>query len=313
MLLSDISVTEYVRSCLFLSSELLFIAQKQNLLGDKHVERGEIFLSDASIPLPRPATIIAWASAFHLGPANGWWEWKPIPQKVELDLCQGKFLIPFLPALGWYEETGISLPRSAKAHKRDSQGNITWGAVWIADSSTGAIIEELDHGQYPVEEIIWDSTRPVGSYDTHWLPPMWEDFDSGWQFGVQQSVPGIPVTLRNPSEQLARGGIPFIRFIFPNNYVRRLLLRFTHIKYASNWAKSFTSSLHDWTPERAQQDSLRIVEMIERRINGKDEEELMKELVEAEAKRSALRKGLNGGIKRSTFLDADFFKGFNLD
>lgn len=255
MLLNSITPEQLTASACALSAQIHVAGLTSNLLGDAAQTRGEIFLTDAKIPIPRVSTILAWASAFSIGPAAGYYR-RLTPSSplsfVPFDLRDGYFLIPFLPKIRGGEDTTYSLSRASGAHKKSVLNHISWGQIYIADSSTGEIIEELDHGQVPISEWL---THKVAGRDRSSLPPLWADFDDGWQFGVDQFIPGLTITPRTPVEMLAKNGIPWVRHFRPHWHIKRLLLRFHSLPSARLWAKGFSSSIHNWTASAMDEDS----------------------------------------------------------
>lgn len=88
--------------------------------------RGDYFFADSEVPLPRPATFLAWQKLVRLG--HG---------------LSATFVPPFLPSLREEDEVGqaiakrgthvVSLSRRSSAHFRDSQGRIRWGKIYFGN------------------------------------------------------------------------------------------------------------------------------------------------------------------------------------
>jgi hypothetical protein len=157
--------------------------------------------------------------------------------------------------------------------------------VYIADSSTGNLIEELEHGQIPISEWL---THKVSNHDRSLLPPMWADIDDGWQFGIDQHITGLTCTPRLPVEMLAKYGIPWPRFFRPQWHLRRVLFRFHSILSVKEWAKQFSSSIHDWSPSRMDEDSKLLLEEISKAKLRMEEKALDKRGIKPGTKKAML-------------------------
>lgn len=238
------------RSVISLAFQIACLSQSSNLLGDACTERGEYFFSDNGVPRPRPATALAWASLCAFGPVNGFvkpgdefWEderqiWSP---------TQGHFLLPFLPKILYNEEQNQSLARMSKHHERDSADRIRWGSVFVADSSSGQIIEQMSHGQRVAKE--WIDSHPRGYILPTWegqshIPALFGETGEGWQFGIIQNQANLLVTLRDPFIELARRGIIETKHGGSDcPRIKRLIFRFLDITAARAWAFDYSESM----------------------------------------------------------------------
>lgn len=208
-----------------------------SLLTDNAALRGEWMFADSGVPLPRPSTAIAWASLCAIGPSNDW----------RFNISSNTFLIPFLPSLRHGEDTTQSLPRTAKQHRRDAEGRITWGRIYLADAADGRIIDALDQGAVVATEFMHKRFDPlIGWAPRASLPPLWGSFDEGWQFGIVQSIPSIRLSLRDPMIFLAQRGIPETLNLAPGiPRIKRLLLRFLDLAAVRRWAAAYSDAMRE--------------------------------------------------------------------
>lgn len=230
-----LTLDNWVKSVVCFAHEIHNAGPAHSLLGQPALDRDEYMFSDEGIPIPRPCTALAWASLCAFGPVN----------MPGFKITEGAFLLPFLPKIRYGEETNQSLIRTSKAHQKDSFDNIRWGNVFIGDSKNGQIIEQLTHGAYPAKAWMAESDRArFNAHDgQHPIPPLYAYIGEGWQFGVIQNLPSMPVTLRDPFIELARHGIPILGSI-PNVYnIRRLLFRFLEIGSARRWATGYSAAM----------------------------------------------------------------------
>lgn len=237
--------------------EITQLNQSSNLLPEASTLRGHYFFADHGIPKPRPCTALAWASLCFFG---------PIQAEESIDLQSGHFLIPFLPKIAGHDEVNQSLPRQSKLHEKDSENRIRWGAVYIGDASSGRIIEQLPHGQRVAKEWgVKHKTSTLSELSHNSIPPLWAEINSGWQFGVIQSLPAFPVSLRDPMIELSKHGIPETRFGgIGCPRINRLLFRFLDIMAARAWAKAYSESmLSALDPDQIQIDLDLLVKQIE--------------------------------------------------
>lgn len=258
-----ITLNAWRRSVCALAFEVSHLSQSSNLLSDEAAKRGEFFFSDNGIPKPRPCTALAWASLCSFGPI--------IESKQNLN--EGNFLLPFLPKLTGHDEVNQSLARNSKLHERDSENRIRWGSIYIADASSGRIVEQLPHGQRIAKE--WGSERKHHSFmevNLFSIPPLWAAAGDGWSIGIIQALlPAYPITLRDPMIMLAKQGVPETSFggkACPR--INRLLFRFLDILAARTWAEAYADSIRSVFNENAVIDDLKI---LARQIEEKNQDD----------------------------------------
>ena len=243
-----INLDDWIRSIMCLTYEINRIHSPNNMLAAAAAARSHFMFTDSSVPKPRPCTALAWASLCAFGPIQGFVTHRDgVRYQHEFDARQGRFLVPFLPRINPDEDTTQSLIRSSRLHARDTEGHIRWGNVYIGDSSTGEIVEQLSHGQFPASEFM--DEHPLRSLmnrraEQHEVPPLWACYRDGWQFGINQTLTSQRLTLRDPMIELARHGIRQMSFKH-NNFlqVNRLLLRFLNVADARSWAKAYSESM----------------------------------------------------------------------
>jgi len=257
-----ITLNSWRRSICALAFEITQLTQSSNLLSDEAARRGEFFFSDHGVPKPRPCTALAWASLCAFGPVV----------ESDQDLTEGNFLIPFLPKLAGHDEMNQSLARNSKLHEKDSQGRIRWGSIYIADVSSGRIIEQLPHGQRIAKE--WGSRgkfHSLAEINIIMTPPLWAAASDGWVFGIVQALlPAHPITLRDPMIMLAKQGIPETAFGGKQcPRINRLLFRFLDVMAARAWAKAYSESISSiYNADEAEADLNLLARQIQEKIQN---------------------------------------------
>ena len=231
------------RSIASLAFQLTQLSHVNNLFGTAGTESGKFLFSDSGVPLPRPCTILAWAS---LCTVNS------LRNRVDLkthchyspDIFRSPFILPFLPKIRHGEDTNQSLVRSSRHHSKNSLGDIRWGKIYLADSFDGTLKEEFSHGAYSVSHLSTHERASTRLATPFPIPPLWAAHGSGWEFGMHQPFESVTFTLRDPMIELAKHGIPE-RTASPNApLVRSILTRFLEVSSAAIWARAYSRSLH---------------------------------------------------------------------
>lgn len=275
--MTPFTITDWRRSLVALAFHISHLSQSNNLLGDNANDRGEYLFTDNGVPRPRPSTALAWASLCAFGPVQGFE--RPLENGQHLyhpfSLTSGRFLIPFLPKILFHEDMQSSLSRQNKSHARDKDGNIRWGNVYIADSNTGDILEQLPHGQRVAKE--WSDSKPRGYILPTWrgqesIPPMYSESGEGWQFGIIQNLPNLLVTLRDPMLELAKRGIIETKYGGRDcPKIRRLLIRFLDVTAARAWASDYAESMASaLNSDHVQSDILLLMKQIQEKRTTDD-------------------------------------------
>lgn len=194
-----------------LAFHISVVTQKGNQLRS---DDNAYFFSDSFVPIPRPATVLAWDRVCRLG-------------RVE----SREYILPFLPSLREDDEVGQaiaqrgshvpSLSRRHSAHIRDDKGRINWGAIYIGRKA---------------ETPKWDSSL-VGKTQRSNL------VEALVIHGADQHYESAQMSIRDRMEFLARHGLIYQRREEDGTVklppVRRLLFRILSDKVAADWAYGF--------------------------------------------------------------------------
>lgn len=214
--------------------EIGIIKSSKNRFTEQAEKRGEFFLLDEDIPLPRPCTALAWASLCMIERAQKrtrFWD-----QHVA---------IPILPVLRPDDAQSLSLSRQSKAHIKDEDGRIFWGLACIGDSLTGDVLFETKRTDFIAGQV---SKYTLTSYRIGWrnyiwpIPPLWANYGESWQFGVVQHPKAPAMQLRTPFEMLAERGIP-LTHNFPTPTINRLLFRFANPHAVIRWMRAYADAM----------------------------------------------------------------------
>jgi hypothetical protein len=206
-------------SLLAWSTELL--TAEGNLMAKADVNRGHIFLRSESIPLPRPATQLAWERVCRLG--------KPDSRS---------FLLPFLPAISAEDEMGQaisekgihipSLSRRSSLHVRETVqlqdgkrfDGIVWGPVWRGLVTANAIKEGVIDGGFTRSNLV----EAVVTHQRNIWPETAQD------------------SIRQRMEFLAQYGVPAYNLFAKEKglgRINRVLLQPLIKKHADEWAFAY--------------------------------------------------------------------------
>ena len=214
----------------------ILAAKKGNLINGKPEQ---YLYRDSSIPLPRAATFDAWRCLLGIGLRES-----------------GFYYIPFLPSIRGDEEGGAAgslkgagesgsahlptLTRRSALHVRDSNGHISWGAIYIGrwDGAGDSLSAQYSRSDIPETFIIPRSRQAIDSdAKTHG-------------------------SLRTRLEFLAQFGIPATSTSrLPLQSIRRLLFQVLSRESAERFANGMKQAAQDYhsSPMAEQQDYLQML------------------------------------------------------
>ena len=238
----------WAKSVGLLAIEITLLSADQNLMPDKSAEKGFFFFSDSGIPLPRPITAVAWASLLNYDPIWGF-------VGKEWAMYDHRFILPFLPPGLKDDPADITLSRQSNLHTKNEQGQIDWGLAMFYDLTLFGMnradinIRYFNKFMYRVNDVPY--AYPV--------PPLWADFNEGFQFGYVQ--PNHSLTMREPFERLAAHGIPLVNRLshkqWPIDPIRRLMFRFFSTAAGYSFAQAYLNATRNVTGEAYEQDMAR--------------------------------------------------------
>lgn len=175
--------------------------------------KGDYFFGDSEVPLPRPATVLAWQKLVRVGRSES-----------------TTFIPPFLPSMRDEDEIGqaiarrgthvVSLSRRSAIHHRDSKNRIKWGSIYFGRILRNATQDTVLTGQTNRSNIVEAIVCPLA--DQH---P-----ESG------------QASIRERFEFLAVHGILSTRQISFLPSVSRLLFRFLSHESVAEWALAYNNA-----------------------------------------------------------------------
>ena len=175
--------------------------------------KGDYFFGDSAVPLPRPATVLAWNKLVRLGRSES--------------LC---FVPPFLPSLRDEDEVGqaiakrgthiVSLSRRSGIHHRDSQHRINWGSVYTGNLLRNATADSILTGRTLRSNLVEAVISPKAS----------------------QHPDSAQDSIRSRWEHLAVHGILSTKGLVFLPPVNRLMFRFLNHEAVARWALEYNNA-----------------------------------------------------------------------